>query len=400
MAYAGKILMLLANHWFAKDVRVQQEAELLAKNNWKISVISMGDFGEKTFEIINGISVYRFLKPIVAHGIFGYIYKHLYTTIACFLLSLFVLIRDNFNVIHAHNPPDTLVFIGLFYKLLGKEFIFDHHDLTPELFLSRIGQKSSFIYKLIYKILVKLEKLSCRVADYVFATNESYKNIEIKRSEISPAKTYIVRNGPDSSRIYYVEPDKKLTQLHKIILGYVGAMNPQDGVDYLLRALYHLRYDFKKTNFHCIIIGRGDALVNLKKIAIELNIGDNISFTGYIPDEEMRRYLSSADICISPDPSNPLNDVSTWTKIMEYMAFGKPIVSFDLTESRFSAQEAAVYAKPNNEFDFASKIVLLMDNPRLRKKMGEFGKRRVENELAWEHVSKPLLQAYGNLQKR
>lgn len=396
MAYAGKVLMLLANHWFTKDVRVKQEAELLAKNNWKVSVISMGDSCEKKYEVVKGISVYRFPALPGVQSIFGYFYEYLYTTVSCFVLSIFVLIKHGFNVIHAHNPPDTLVLIGLFYKLLGKKFIFDHHDLTPELFLSRIGRKSS----LIYRVLVMLEKLSCKLSDYVFATNESYRKIEIKRSNISPDKIRIVRNGPDPSRIYFVESDNKLRQSDMIILGYVGAINPQDGVDYLLRALKYLLNDLKKDNFYCIIIGRGDALIDLKKLAMELNINDKINFTGYISDNEMRKYLSAADICISPDPASPLNNVSTWTKIMEYMALGKPIVSFDLPESRFSAQNAALYAKPNDERDFAKKIVLLMDNPKLRKKMGEFGRKRVEKELAWEYVSKPLLQAYNSLRTR
>ena len=215
-------------------------------------------------------------------------------------------------------------------------------------------------------MLVFLEKFSCRIADCIFATNESYKKIEIERANVGADKIYIVRNG----------------------------------VDYLLRALYYLRYEFKRDNFYSVIIGRGDALENLKKLAEKLHLNKNVYFTGYIPDEKMRSYLSAVDICLSPDPSSPLNDISTWIKVMEYMALGKPIVAFDLSETRFSSREAALYAKPNDEIDFAKKIALLMDNPVLRKKMGESGKQRVEKELDWRYVSRLLLRAYENLRRR
>ena len=394
MAYAGRVLMLLANHSVPQDIRVWQEAILLTKNGWRVSIICRSDSQGKS-EILQGISIYRFPSTPTVYGFTGYAMEFFYSTLMCFILSLKVFLKENFDIIHAHNPPDTLAFIGLFYKILGKKYIFDHHDLSPELYLSRTRKNN----KLLYKILLFFEKLSCRVANIVIATNESYRKIEIKRSRVLSNKIYIVRNGPDPGRIYSVNPDNKLRLLNKVIIGYVGAMNPQDGVDYLLRALYHLCYDLKRKDFYCILIGKGDALSYLKRLVLELNISDNIRFTGYIPDEDMRRYLSTADICISPDPSSPLNDVSTWTKIMEYMAMGKPIVAFDLPETRFSAQKAALYAKPNDEFDFAKKIAILMDNPELRKKMGEFGRRRVEKELAWEHVSKPLLQAYNSFKR-
>jgi len=305
-------------------------------------------------------------------------------------------LKEGFDLIHVHNPPDTLFTIGLFYKLLGKKFIFDHHDLSPELFLSRFSSKKSIIYE----GLVLTERLSCKVADRVIATNESYKEIEIKRDRVKLQDIFVVRNGPDLGRLRLVEPDAKLKGMSKIILGYVGDINPQDGVDYLLRSIRQLVFDLKRTDFYCVVIGTGDALPDLEKMASKLEIKDYVWFTGYIPDNDMMRYLSTADICVDPDPSSPLNDRSTWIKIMEYMALKKPIIAFDLKETRFSAQDSAIYVRPNDELEFAKAIIALMDNPELRKQLGEIGRKRVEEELAWKHTSKNLIKAYKDLLER
>jgi len=393
MEYAGKVLMLLPNNPFPSDVRVWQEASFLDSKNWKVSVVCPGKERQKKYEVINGISIYRYPMPPVVKNLLGYTWEYFYSTYCLFLLSLKVLFKQGFNVVHAHNPPDTLFIIGLFYKFLGKKFVFDHHDLSPELYLSRINNKKTILYRM----LLVFEKLSCKVADCIISTNQSYKEVEIRRDRVDPRKIYIVRNGPDLRRVKLVVPDEKLKSMGKKILGYVGEMNPQDGVDYLLRSIQYLIYKLKRTDFYTVIIGRGDALPELKKLSSKLQITDYTWFTGWIPDKDMIRYLSTADICVDPDPSSPLNDKSTWIKIMEYMALGKAIVSFDLPETRFSAQKAAIYARPNDEQDFARKIAKLMDNSDLRKRMGAYGRERVEKELSWHHVSKNLLTAYKNL---
>ena len=396
MVYNGKILMLLPNNYFMKDVRVWSEAILLTENNWKVLVISQGKPEEKRFEVIKGISIYRFPELPAFYSIIGYGFEFFYSSLVCFLFSLYVLFKEGFDIIHAHNPPDTLVFIGLFYKLLDKQFIFDHHDLTAELYCSKFSR----INKAIYETLLLLERFSCKIADLVITTNKSYKNIEIQRDKISSKRIFIVRNGPalDIIKPYYYDVNTG-TNRNQIIV-YAGRINKQDGVDYFLRAVKFLIYNLDKKKIHIKIIGDGDALHSIKVLANQLQINNYIAFTGWLSQESLMNYLSAADICVSPEPSNPLNDKSTFIKIMEYMALGKPVVSFDLLETRFSAQNAAVYAKPNDERDFAKKIVLLMDNSKLRKKMGEFGRKRVEKELAWECVSKPLLQAYNSLRTR
>lgn len=413
MEYAGKVLMLVEASlpW---DLRVNKESQTLQKAGYKVTIISLKRQGQSFMEIINGVTIYRippiqvfgkktlensgFINKIIGHikSIIGYFVEYFYFSFVSFVMSLYVLAREGFDVIHAHNPPDTLFFIGAFYKLFGKKFVFDHHDLSPELYLSRYKCKKNFVYK----ILEIFEILSIKCSDMTIATNESYKRVEIHRGGIKPENVFIVRNGPDLERVRIVPKDQNLVNMNKSIIAYCGVMGPQDGVDYLLRAIRILAYEIGRTDFFCIIIGRGDAFEDLQKLAEELKIQDFVKFTGYIPEEDMYRYLSTADICVDPDPSSPLNDVSTWIKIMEYMTLGKPIVTFDLKETRFSARDAAIYVEPNNEKEFAKAIVQLMDDPGLRKRLGDYGKERILKELNWDIVGKNLLLAYDYLYDR
>jgi glycosyltransferase involved in cell wall biosynthesis len=324
----------------------------------------------------------------------GYLTEYCYFTSACLALSLYVLVREGFDVIHAHNPPDTLVLVTGFNKLLGRKVVFDHHDLSPELYLSRYRDKRE---GLITRGLRLFEKLSVKCADVVIATNESYRAIDIERNGAAPERVFIVRNGPDARRVRLTEPDERLRALNKTILAYVGAMNPQDGLDHLLKAIHHLVRDLKRTDFHCVLIGSGDSLEALRAQATALGIDDFVEFTGFIPDEDMVRYLSTADICLDPNPSSPLNDVSTWIKVMEYMALAKPVVSFDLKETRVSAGPAALYAPPNDEHAFATIIASLMNDPARRIEMGRLGVARVQTELGWHVTSQNLLRAYDRL---
>jgi glycosyltransferase involved in cell wall biosynthesis len=404
--------MLLENS-FPADIRVWNEAHTLSQAGYPMTVIALRKPGEKFHEEVNGVYVYRIPTLTVFKklggardtlgrviGMFqawvGYFSEYVYFTVACFLLSIYVAFRRGVDVVHAHNPPDTLFVVGAFHRLFGKRFIFDHHDLSPELYLARFGLKEGE-GGIICKILLALERLSLRVANISIATNESYKEMQIQRSKVEKEKVFVVRNGPDLRRIKMVSGDPNLLAMGKSILCYIGSMNPQDGLDYMLRALHHLAFMLGRKDFYCVVIGTGDSFAHLKQMADTLGLQDYVWFTGFVSDEELVRYLSSADICLDPNPSNPLNDVSTWIKVMEYMAVGKPVVSFDLKETRVTAQEAAVYVPPNDELAFAQQIAFLMDRPDLRKKMGEFGKHRVDEALAWNIVSQNLLRAYASL---
>ncbi len=242
-----------------------------------------------------------------------------------------------------------------------------------------------------------LEWCSLKLADVTIATNESYKQIQIERANKNPRDIFVVRNGPNQMRMTPAAPSARLRRMNKSILCYVGSLNPQDGVDYLLRSLRHLLHALKRSDFHCVIMGTGDSLQDLRDLAGNLQLDGCVELTGFVSDEDLQANLAAADICVDPDPSSPLNDVSTWIKVMEYMASAKPIVAFDLKETRFSARDAAVYVEPNKEAEFAKAIVQLMEQPELRKQMWSYGRRRVEDELQWNTVGKNLLTAYETL---
>ncbi len=408
-----KILMLLENH-FPQDVRVRQEAYTLIEEGYQVSIIAQYKTGKEPFhEVINGVKVYRLplinlftkgksskskiIKKFFRALAFGaWILEYIYFTVACFLLSLYVWVKDGFHAIHHHNPPNTLWVVAAFYKIFGKKYVFDQHDLSPQLFLSKFKLKGGFLYWL----LNLEEKICLRLANMVIATNASYKTNDLKNSFVKEESVFIVRNGPDMEKLKLGEPDPELAKSDKKILAYLGVMGPQDGVDYMIRALKALRFDLGRDDFYCMIIGHGDSVKNLIKYKDEIGLNGYVDFKGYLPYQQWIPYLSATDICLEPNPSSPFNDLSTCVKVLEYMALKKPIVSFDLGETRYSAQEASLYATPNDELDFAKKIELLMDNPEMRKEMGEKGYVRMKDKLAWPHVSQELLKAYAWLFKK
>jgi glycosyltransferase involved in cell wall biosynthesis len=407
---AAKILMLVENH-FPQDTRVANEATLLTEAGHQVSLVALRRKDQTGHEVLNGIEVYRlptlelFKKTPFANvnrmnlllvklkSFLGYVVEYCYFTTACLIVSTYIFVRRGFDVMHAHNPPDTLFLAALPFKLLGKKFVFDQHDLCPELYRSRYGAVEGFASRLL-KIL---EWCSLKVADVTIATNESYKRIQIERANRDPRDIFIVRNGPNQMRMTPVAPSARLRRMDKCILCYIGSLNPQDGVDHLLRSLQHLLYDLKRSDFHCVIMGTGDSLQDLRKLADKLQLNGCVELPGFVSDQELQSNLAAADICLDPDPSSPLNDVSTWIKVMEYMAYGKPIVAFDLRETRFSAGDAAIYVRPNEETEFAKTVAQLMSQPELRKRMGDYGRRRVEEELQWNKVGLNLLTAYETL---
>ncbi|MDH5669680.1 MAG: glycosyltransferase family 4 protein [Nitrospira sp.] len=407
----GRVLMLVENH-FPGDVRVKNEADMLTSAGYAVTVIGLqGKKDTVANRVVDGIQVYliprvtlftktRKDKPTGLQRIWlrivalmGYMWEYLYFTGACLAMSLYVAMKHGFDVIHAHNPPDTLFLVAAVYKPFGKKFVFDHHDLCPELYRSRYAADNGILTSL----LGLFEKGSLGLADVTIATNESYRRIQIERGNVKPENVFVVRNGPNLKRVASRTPSERLRLMNKNILCYVGALNPQDGVDYLLRSLRDLVYKLDRKDFYCVIMGSGDSLEDLRNLAKDLNLDGYVELTGYVSEEDLMSNLSAADICVDPDPSSPLNDVSTWIKIMEYMAMGKPIVTYDLKETHWSAQDAALYVKPNNELEFAEAIVTLMDRPDLRAKMGEFGRQRIERELKWDIVGQNLVRAYTKL---
>jgi glycosyltransferase involved in cell wall biosynthesis len=401
-------ILSVVDKMFEKDIRVKTEAFVLAAAGYHVRVLALSPWVRASRTIVeHGVVLYTFpmlnlfKKSTRSRSRFGVLLYHAYSAIGYFVeyfnyivatlfLVAYIGIRDGFDAIHFNNPPAALCIILSAFKLFGKKLVFDHHDLEPELYLSRYRVEPNAIYK----ILLALESTAIRVADMVIATNESYKAIEIERGRVSAEKIFVVRNAPGVRGRRHEDTAPAARADGLVSLVYLGIMGPQDGVDYLLRALAHLRTALGKENFRCTIIGEGDALEDLRALARELSLDDVVEFTGFVPNEERDRRLASADICLDPNPSSPLNDHSTWIKVMEYMAYAKPIVSFDLKETRFTAGEAAQYVKPNDVEEYALAIASLMDDPARRLLMGERGHARVTTELTWERSGENLIRAY------
>ena len=391
-----KVLIIVENLPVPFDRRVWQEATTLERAGYGVSVICPTGKGYETRrETLQGINIYRYRLPLEAKGFAGYLIEYGWAIIVQFYLAWKVLFQNGFDVIHACNPPDNIFLIGAFFKLFGKKFLFDHHDINPELFEAKFGKRG-----VLYRALLFMERLTFMTANVSIATNESYRDIAISRGRMDPEKVFVVRSGPDLDRVRLMPANPALRKGRKYLVGYVGVMGEQEGIDYLLRAVRIIVHEHGRQDIHFGLVGGGTELDQMKQYAEELGVADYVTFTGRIPDEPMLEMLSTADVCVNPDVANAMNDKSTMNKIMEYMALGKPIVQFDLTEGRRSALDASLYAEQNDETDFANKLIELVDDEERRKTMGEYGRRRVEEELQWSFEAPKLLEAYEALRSK
>ena len=388
-----KVLMLVENLPSPFDRRVWQEATTLRDAGYVVSIICPTGKGcERRFEEIDGIAIWRYSLPLEGAGAAGYAIEYAAALLQSFVLCWRVLLTRGFDVIHACNPPDLFFLIGRFFKLFGKKFVFDHHDLGPELYEAKFGRRD-----FLYRLMLRLERWSFRAADASIATNESYRRIAIERGGMAPGRVSVVRSGPSLERFQIRPPHERLKRGRRYLVGYVGVMGRQEGIDYLLRAIRHVVFGMGRSDIHFGLVGGGTSLEAMRSLARELGVADFVTFTGRVPDEEMLAMLNTADVCVNPDVANEMNDKSTMNKIMEYMALGKPIVQFDLAEGRTSALAASLYAKRNDSADLAAKIVELIDDPERRADMGRYGRTRVEKDLEWRHEAPKLLSAYASL---
>lgn len=385
-----KVLIIVENAAVPFDSRVWKEATSLHKNAYEVTVLCPRDKGyEQGFETIDGIHIYRHPVPREANSSLGFLFEYSSALFWEFWYTWWIYLRRGFHVIQGCNPPDDVFMLVLPFKLFGVKYIFDHHDASPELYLSKYSKKG-----FLYNVLVRLEKLTYFFSDVVMATNNSYRDIATTRGGIDPKDVFVVRNGPDLETFKPVPPNPALKCGKPYLIGYVGTMNVQDGLDILLDVALHIK-NLGRRDIHFCLVGGGPELRGLRKMTQDKGLDDMVEFTGRIPDEKLLEILSTADVCVNPDKLCLMNDISTMIKVMEYMALGKPIVQFDSKEGRFSAQGASLYANSRNPLtDFAAKILWLLDNPDERKRMGEFGRKRVEGELAWEHSVVNLLAAY------
>jgi len=385
-----KVLIIVENLPVPFDRRVWKEALSLRENGYEVTVLCPRSKGyEQRHEVIEGIDIYRHPMPPEGNSVLGYLREYTSALFWEFLYTWWIYLRRGFHVIQGCNPPDSIVLIALPFKLLGVKYVFDHHDANPELYVSKYDKKGVF-----HKALLWLEKLTYRFSDVVMATNGSYKNLAVTRGGIDPEHVFVVRNGPDLRAFKAVPANPALKYGKPYLIGYVGTMSVQEGLDILLDVALHIKNSGRR-DIHFTCVGGGPGLAGLRKMATDKNLNDTVDFTGRIPNEQLLEILSTADVCVNPDKPCRMNDISTMVKIMEYMALGKPIVQFDLTEGRFSAMEASLYSDNHNQVnDFASKVLWLLAHPDERKRMGEFGRRRVEQELAWEYSVENLLAAY------
>jgi glycosyltransferase involved in cell wall biosynthesis len=388
-----RVLIIVENLPCPFDRRVWQEARTLTAAGYVVSIICPKGKGyEKSYEEIEGIAIYRHSMPFEANGALGYLAEYTWALLAEFFLSLRVLMSRGFDAIHACNPPDMIFLIGGFYKLFGKKFLFDHHDINPELYEAKFQRRDFF-----YRLMVTFERWTFKTSDVSIATNESYRRIALERGKRSPSKVFVVRSGPDLRRLKIVPPNPALKRGRRYLVGYVGVMGAQEGIDGLLKSIQYIVHTLRREDIHFGLVGGGTELEAMRTLAQHMGVAKYVTFTGRVPDHDLIEMLNTADVCVNPDVANEMNDKSTMNKIMEYMALGKPIVQFDLTEGRFSAQDASLYAERNNPVDFANKIVELLDHEPLRQRMGAIGLDRVRSTLSWEHEAPKLLAAYEAL---
>ncbi len=390
--------MLVENLPAPTDPRVWAEATTLRDQGFQVSIICpKGESRDKeSYAFIENIHIYRYHLPTTTGKASDYIREYSVAMLMTFWLTLKVWLRHGFDVIHIANPPDTYFIIGMFFRLFGRKYVFDQHDLAPEMFHVKFQDRM----KLLYKVLLFFERCSYRTAHLILTTNEFQKKMAIERGGSTASKVFVVRNGPDLAHFTSVTPEPELRKANRYLLVYIGVMGVQDGVEYALYALSELIHKRGRQDVSFVLMGEGDQLATLKSLTHKLNLDAHVTFAGWVAGGDKLRYLRVADVGLSPDPSNELNDHSTMHKTMEYMAMGKPVVAFDLPETRFSAQDAALYATPNCLEEFVNHIETLLNNEELRLTMGANGRKRIEKELSWDHSKKNLLLAYEILLNR
>ncbi|MBX3421918.1 MAG: glycosyltransferase [Pirellulaceae bacterium] len=390
-----RILMLLENASFPDDTRVRMQSQVLSAAGYELTVICPTNrLATRKYETVDGVRVFRYPQPPELGGLLGYMIEYGYSIVMQFLLSLFVMMRGGFDAIHMHTPPDVNAIIPAFYRLFGKRFIYDLHDLSPELYhAQRLGRGN----RLVTKVLLGFEKFASRTADLLIATNETQRQVQIRRCGAQPVRCHVVRNGPNESFLQAKTSAARPSGESLIVIGYVGVMGIQDGVDYLVRAIDIVVRQYRRDDLRVVLVGHGAALSELQALTRSLGLQDIITFTGRIPFADIPAMIAEFDICCTPDPSNPYNDSCTTIKTMEYMALGKPVVCFETPENIKTAGAAALYAKDNDIQQYARLINQLMGDVELRQKLGAVGRERIEKQLAWKHQASQLVHAYDSL---
>lgn len=390
--HATPVCIIVENLPVPLDRRVWSEACALRDAGYVVSVICPRGKTSYTasYEILEGVHVYRH-RSWEASTTVGYLLEYGIALAAEFYLILKVFGRTRFRILHGCNPPDTIFLLALLLRPFGVRFIFDHHDLAPELFEAKFGRKNQ-----LFATLTRFaERCSFRAASVSIATNESFREVAIIRGGKAPENVFVVRNCPDLTKLRRAAVRRDLKSGQPLQVVYVGFMASQDGLDILLESIEHLVKHEKRRDAKFVLVGGGTMLPELRSSVTQKKLDPFVTFTGHVSHDEVINYLSNADVGVAPDPKTSMNDNSTMIKIFEYMAFGLPVVLFDLKEGRRSAGSAALYARPNDPIDFADQIISLLNCRELREKLGACGRKRIEESLNWETEKTVLLEAYS-----
>jgi glycosyltransferase involved in cell wall biosynthesis len=389
-----RVLIIVQNLPVPFDRRVWLECQALTGAGYDVSVVCPKGKGDPKFQVVSDVRLYKYRPYAPGGSKLGFINEYIYSFAATLWVTLKARRSGRFDVLQACNPPDIFWPIALLLRLVDRtRFVFDHHDLCPELYQSRFPDGPQFPYR----ALRALERRTHRTADHVTSTNDSYRAIAIERSGKRPADVTVVRTGPDPNRLVRGEARPQLRRGRRYLAAYIGVMGPQDGVDIVVRAAGIVVHDLHREDIAFTLIGSGDCFDELVALRDELGLAGHVEFTGRAPDEQVAEIMSTADVGLSPDPKNPLNDVSTMNKTMEYMAYELPVIAFDLRETRVSAGDAGVYVTPNDVAEYAQTIVSLLDDEPRRVSLGKAGRVRVEQELAWSHQEQAYLGVYASL---
>ncbi|MBI1219818.1 MAG: glycosyltransferase [Rhodobacteraceae bacterium] len=389
-----RVLILVENLPVPLDRRVWLEATTLVAQGYVVSVISpMGRGWDQAREQIEGVNIYRYPEPVEAHsGAVAYAREYLHALWHMARLARYVWRDHGFDVVQGCNPPDLLFLVAALYRPFGVRYLFDHHDVSPELFEAKFARRG-----LLYRVMLWWERLSFRAASVSIATNESFRWVAIDRGRMAPEDVFVVRSAPKVEKFEIRPADPAVRKGAKTVLGYVGVIGQQEGMDLLVEAIDILVRKLGHSDLHAVIVGFGPHLPEVQRDVEARGLAQHFTFTGPLYGEDLLRALNSCDIGVSPDPKNAMNDISTMNKVMEYMTLEKPVVQFDLTEGRASAGDASLYAKANDPADFAAKIAWLIDNPAKGHAMGKIGRARVFDALSWAHSVSNLLAAYDRV---
>jgi glycosyltransferase involved in cell wall biosynthesis len=389
-----RILFLIENVSILRDRRVRREAVALSGAGCDVSVICPRLLSEPRLPAVLGdMRIYSYPQPWQGAGFFTYALEYGWSLLATFFLMLAISLHRGFDVLHAANPPDLFFLLALPFRWLGKKFVYDQHDLSPEIFMAKFGDGLRWSHRL----LLWLERCSYRAADLVIVTNESFRRLATGRGFCPPEKVTVVRNNPDLTRFTCGSAQPELKQGAAFLAVYAGIMGTKAGVDRVIRAAYHIVHVRARNNVHFALLGDGECRPALRQLARSLQLEPCLSWPGFVGDHELMAWLSTADICLAPDPPNAANQLSTSTKLMEYMSCGKPTVCFDLKEAHNSAGSAAAYVRRDDGALFGDAILELLDDPARRRRMGQAGRERIRRELNWDHSRRELLAAYRRL---